>query len=80
MEGLILKLQYFDYLMQRVHSLEKTPVLGKTESKSRRERQRMRLLDSITDSLDMDLSKLWKIVEDSGKYGMLQSMVSKRPT
>ena len=75
-----MKLQYFDYLMQRVHSLEKTPVLGKTESKSRRERQRMRLLDSITDSLDMDLSKLWKIVEDSGKYGMLQSMVSKRPT
>ena len=80
MEGLILKLQYFDHLMQRVHSLEKTPILGKTESKSRRERQRMRLLDSITDSVDMDLSKLWKIVEDSGKHGMLQSMVSERPT
>ena len=80
MEGLILKLQYFDHLMQRVHSLEKTPMLGKTESKSRRERQRMRLLDSITDSVDMDLSKLWKIVEDSGKHGMLQSMVSERPT
>ena len=57
-----LKLQYFGYLMQRVDSLEKMLMLGETEGKRRRGQQRMRWLDSITDSLDMNLGKLWGIV------------------
>ena len=59
-----LKLQYFGYLMGRADSLEKTLMLGKTEGKTRRGRQRMRLLDSITNSIDMNLSKLQEIVKD----------------
>ena len=53
----MLKLQYFGHLMGRVNSLEKTLVLGKTEGRRRRGQQRMRWLDSITDSMDMNLSK-----------------------
>ena len=66
MEGLMLKLklQYFDHLMQRADSMEKTLMLGKTEGKRRRGQQRMRSLDSITDSVDMNLSKLWEIVKN----------------
>ena len=59
-----LKLQYFGHLMRRADSLKKTLVLGKTESKRKRGQQRMRWLDSITDSVDMNLSKLQKIVKD----------------
>ena len=66
LEGLVLKqkLQYFGHLMWRVYSLEKTLLLGKIESRRWRGWQRMRSLDSITDSMDMNLSKLWKIVKD----------------
>ena len=78
LEGLMLKLklQYFDYLMRTVDSLETTLMLGKIEGKRRRRQQRMRCLNGITDSIDMSLSKLREIVKDR-KPGMLQFMGQK---
>ena len=64
LKELMLKLQYFGYLMQRADSLEKTLMLGKIEGKRRSGCQRMTLLESITDSMDMSLRKFWEIVKD----------------
>ena len=73
----MLKLQYFGYLMLRVDSLGKTLMLGKIEGRRRRGQYRMRRLDGITDSMDMNLSKLQETVKDR-KPGVLQSMGSQR--
>ena len=70
LEGLMLKLKllYLGYLIWRIDSLEKTLMLGKIEGRSRRGQQRMRWLDSITDSMDVNLSQVFEVVEDRGTW------------
>ena len=75
----MLKLQSFDHLMQRADSLEKTLLVGNIEGK-RRGWQRMRQLDSITDTMDMNLSKLWETVEDREACNAMVHGVAERQT
>ena len=75
-----LKLQYFGYLMQRANSLEKTLMLGKIEGRRRRKQQRVRWLDGIIDSMDMNLSKLWEIVKDREPWNAIVHGVKKSQT
>ena len=75
-----LKFQYFGHLMKRADSLEKTLLLGKTEGRRRRGQQRMTWLDSITDSMDMSLSKLQEMVKDREAWHAVVHVVTKSPT
>ena len=80
LEGLMLKFQYFLYLMQRADSLEKTPMLVKIEGRRRKRQQRMRRLDGNTDLMDMSLSKLQKTLKDRGAWHAAVHGVAKSQT
>ena len=80
LKGLLLKLQYFGHLMQSADSLEKTLMLGKIEGKRRGKLQRMRCLDCITNSMDMNLNKLWETVEDRRAQLVIVQGVAKSQT
>ena len=75
-----LKLQYFGHLMGRANSLEKIVIVGKIKDRRRRVWQRMKWLDGITDSMDMNLSKLWEIADDRGEWHASAHGVAKSQT